>query len=270
MKPALLPPVCIANELRPQIEAKGLRGLLRDMDIPSVLACLERDRLPIPAKENRMNYANDAHYWLFGFDDFRKVEEALRERNILAKRILDFGGATGRFFRHCHIQGAIDEIYSCDIKSANIDWCKANFPPLFKIFLNSAVPPLPFPDNHFDLIAAFSVFTHIDEGEGPWLAELSRILRPGGLAYLTVHDEYTWEKHAPALNQKLRDAPESVGLDFNAPMAFDRRVFHHLRALNVFHSQKYIQKHWGRVFGIETFVPFGHAAQTVVLARKHS
>jgi len=50
---------------------------------------------------------------------------------------------------------------------------------------NSSIPTLPVEDNSVDCIAAWSVFTHIETFELHWLAELRRILRPGGLALLT-------------------------------------------------------------------------------------
>jgi SAM-dependent methyltransferase len=271
----LLPPVCIAAQLRSSIEEGGLRGFVPDMGVPAVLECLERDHLPIPAPENRENYAphDDALYWLLGFDDFHKVARAIQRCGIMQRRILDFGGATGRVFRHFATQTQFDEIYACDFNWMNVDWCKANFPPLFKIFLNSALPTLPFPDNFLDVITAFSVFTHIDEFEDTWLLELLRILRPGGLAYLTVADEHTWERLPPHRQKILRAAPEAAGIDFSAAMPFDRQVFTHTPGTNyscdVFQSQKYIKRSWGRYFTIEAFEPLGHAnLQSAVIAQK--
>ena len=62
-----------------------------------------------------------------------------------------------------------------------------------RVFLNGFAPPLPLPDAHFDVVTAFSVFTHIDELDSPWLLELRRILKPGGLLDATIHDETTWQ-----------------------------------------------------------------------------
>jgi SAM-dependent methyltransferase len=49
-------------------------------------------------------------------------------------------------------------------------------------------PPLPFAeDNSFDLVYAFSVFTHIPaEHQEAWLLEMKRILKPGGFLVCTV------------------------------------------------------------------------------------
>jgi len=51
----------------------------------------------------------------------------------------------------------------------------------------------------FDFIYAFSVFTHLSEsGQVAWLAELSRILRPGGYLLMTTHGEAFAEAYLPS------------------------------------------------------------------------
>ena len=48
-----------------------------------------------------------------------------------------------------------------------------------------------YPDATFDLIYAFSVFTHLaPAGQTFWIAELTRVLKPGGCLFLTTHGEH--------------------------------------------------------------------------------
>jgi ubiquinone/menaquinone biosynthesis C-methylase UbiE len=61
----------------------------------------------------------------------------------------------------------------------------------------TSIPHLPFEDNTFNLVSAFSVFTHIEAFETAWLMELKRILKPGGLAWITIHSENTWREMEP-------------------------------------------------------------------------
>ena len=81
------------------------------------------------------------------------------------------------------------------------DLCRvefANFPSTIKVFQGMYFPFLPIEDRTFDLISAMSVFTHIDETETSWLLELWRILKPGGIAVVTIHNEDTWLNMSPS------------------------------------------------------------------------
>ena len=64
---------------------------------------------------------------------------------------------------------------------------------------NHALPHLPIEDGSTALVYGFSVFTHIDEFETAWLAEIRRILRPGGVAYLTINSDDTWKSLEPRM-----------------------------------------------------------------------
>ena len=55
------------------------------------------------------------------------------------------------------------------------------------------LPPLPLEDESFDLIWSISVFTHLTDNSLPWLCELHRLLRPGGLLIATYMGRWTWE-----------------------------------------------------------------------------
>jgi SAM-dependent methyltransferase len=52
--------------------------------------------------------------------------------------------------------------------------------------LQMSATKMALPDAAFDFACSFSVFEHIDEPEAA-LAEVARILRPGGVAYISVH-----------------------------------------------------------------------------------
>lgn len=52
-------------------------------------------------------------------------------------------------------------------------------------FIRGAVPPLPFPDNSFDVITAFQFIEHIKERR-QFLKECLRVLKPGGKFLVTT------------------------------------------------------------------------------------
>jgi ubiquinone/menaquinone biosynthesis C-methylase UbiE len=101
------------------------------------------------------------------------------------RRVLDFGCGCGRtigwFLRNCEA-----EFHGVDVDAAAVDWCKKHLP-RGHFLANAPVPPLPYPDEYFDAVYCLSVFTHLNESmQDLWLAELSRILKPGGVLLLTV------------------------------------------------------------------------------------
>jgi SAM-dependent methyltransferase len=80
------------------------------------------------------------------------------------------------------------EFYGVDVDEEAIEWCRKNLPGSFAA--NSAEPPLRFPENYFDVVYCFSVFTHLNEAmQNQWLSELRRILKPGGALLITVHGQ---------------------------------------------------------------------------------
>ena len=106
-------------------------------------------------------------------------------------RILDFGCGWGRMTR----------FYFKDIKSENIFGIDVD-PTMIKICQDalhcgnySTVDPLPppkgsFPDHSFHIIIAYSVFSHLHyDAAERWVAEFSRILKPGGILVATTQGE---------------------------------------------------------------------------------
>lgn len=94
--------------------------------------------------------------------------------------ILDFGCGSGRVARRwAHLPGP--DLHGSDYNPALVKWCQTNLP--FATFrTNGLAPPLDYDDGQFDLVYALSVFTHLDEAlQHQWIAELRRVVKPGGL-----------------------------------------------------------------------------------------
>jgi SAM-dependent methyltransferase len=231
----------------------------------------KNDRLPLPHGDNREGYAWNDHvrYWTMGLEDYEKVMNTLGSTTVPTGRLYDFGGSTGRVFRHFFCQTDAFEIWTSDFKSASYQWNQLYMPRDIRSFLNTFYPSLPIPDRYFDVITAFSVFTHIDELESPWLLELRRILKPGGLLYATIHDETFWSEMPDRLLSVLQGSPGGAQLTDESPFPGERAAFHFTKesyySCNVFHSSEYIQREWGRFFDILEMRPQAHGNQCVVL-----
>jgi SAM-dependent methyltransferase len=106
------------------------------------------------------------------------------------KRILDWGCGPGRVIRHLpEVIGNNCEYFATDYNEESISWCRQN---LLGIHFNnnSLEAKLPYKDNTFDVIYGISIFTHLSEKlHYQWYDELFRILRPGGIMYLTTHGD---------------------------------------------------------------------------------
>jgi SAM-dependent methyltransferase len=100
--------------------------------------------------------------------------------------VLEFGCGTGRLLQHFrNIEGI--RIVGTDANPQMAEWCSKNLTGC-EFHCNDLNPPLTFAeDNSFDLVYAFSVFTHIPaEHQEAWLLEMKRILKPGGFLVCTV------------------------------------------------------------------------------------
>jgi SAM-dependent methyltransferase len=152
--------------------------------------------------------------------------------------MLDFGCGCGRVVRwfaalkHC-------EIWGSDYNPDLVRWCQRHLADVGSFKVNGLDPPLDFPDGKFEFVFSYSVLTHLPrEKQQPWVDELVRVLKPGGLLLLTVHGERAarrgtrWDRPCELAEHLERDGivvikPESAGS--NACAAFHAE--HYMRGL---------------------------------------
>lgn len=141
-------------------------------------------------KEMQYNEPLESHI-ASGQKDFNSLIALLKKNNFnfSKKNILEFGCSNSRVLRYFEPYTKENNIWGCDINSLTISWCIEHLSPPFNYFVNTTQPHLPFKDGHFDLIYAYSIFTHIDDLFFTWILELKRSIKSGGLLYITIHDE---------------------------------------------------------------------------------
>jgi len=104
--------------------------------------------------------------------------------------ILDWGCGPARITRHLKKKYPTAIVSGCDTNTTTIAWNKAHIKEI-DFVEQQHQPPLPFADQQFDLVIGFSVLTHIPAAaQHEWLLELHRILKPGGIVWITTHGNH--------------------------------------------------------------------------------
>lgn len=154
------------------------------------------DGLPVPPARLRVavsGIADPVDHLDAGRRSARAIDLFL-ERSDLAVReigsLLDFGCGSGRVARQwAELPGIA--VHGCDYNADAIAWCQDHLS-FADWKVNQLAPPLPYADDGFELIYGLSVFTHFpEELQGRWMAELRRVLAPGGhLIFTTMGNSF--------------------------------------------------------------------------------
>lgn len=181
-----------------------------------------------------------------------------------SRRILDFGCGCGGTLLWLTDLAPTASISGTDIDASAIEWCGANIP-FAKFAVNGALPPLAYADASFDLVYAVSVFTHLDEDyQFRWLAELERIIVPGGVCVVTLAGPGSWNEMPVGDRQMLADR----GFVYIRDEATSGLFPDWYQA--AFHLRSYVEANFSRYFDIIGFVARGLAEHqdVVVLQRR--
>jgi len=183
------------------------------------------------------------HYEWFGALTAQELSKLLPDDySFEGKRWLDFGCGAGRTMRQFLDEAETLELWGTDIDERSIEWIQENLSPPLNAVTCEVDPPLPFEDDSFDFIWAISVFTHLTDNSAPWLLELHRILKPGGLlmaSYMGSENSELlagepWDENRIGMNV-LR---HNKGWDDGGP--------------SIFMSDWWVREHWGRAFEVES------------------
>jgi SAM-dependent methyltransferase len=146
---------------------------------------------------------------------------------------LDFGCGCGRVARWwADLRGP--SVHGCDRNPELVKWCSESLT-FMDATVNDLGPPLPYDAGQFDFVYALSVFIHMpEELETLWMSEFRRVLRPGGLLWLTVHgDRQHWSFAAAEREEferggRMTRFPELAGTNmcgaFHSPRFVETRM----------------------------------------------
>jgi SAM-dependent methyltransferase len=129
-------------------------------------------------------------------------------RPLTGSRVLDFGCGWGRLTRVFARDVEPGHLYGCDPVAEILEQCRTDRVPAVLGRSDVLADRLPF-DERFDLVFAFSVFTHLSErSHEACLGAIHAGMEPGGILMLTIRPPAYLE-----LAPTLREARAALGPD---------------------------------------------------------
>lgn len=174
------------------------------------------------------------------------------------KRVLDFGCGAGRTLRHFLSEAERAEFWGVDLDGASVEWLQGALCPPLHVRRSPVAPPLGLEHGSFDLVWAISVFTHLTDSSIPWLLELHRLLKPGGLLVATYMGRWNsevlasepWDEDRVGMNVLRHNQHWDAG----GPV--------------VLMSDWWVRAHWGRAFEILEIAPRIHNQSWALLRKR--
>jgi SAM-dependent methyltransferase len=167
------------------------------------------------------------------------------------QHILDFGSGCGRTLRWLGRYSDRSSFYGTDIDSEAIDFCRDAMTKMH-FSVNKSMPPLEYPEAHFDLIYSISVFTHINEEfQFRWLAELERVSKPGGIVLLSIHGQHCWNNLPTEYSSKI---------NFKGFLFVEENIWKGIFPewyQTAFHTEEYVRNNFSKYFSIIDYIPRG-------------
>jgi Methylase involved in ubiquinone/menaquinone biosynthesis len=202
---------------------------------------------------------------------FKTIFEGLGGDLGSSHAILDFGCGWGRVTRFFLRDIEPDRVWGVDHYDNAIEVCRQTNPWQHFRQINP-FPPMDFRDSTFDLIFAYSVFSHLSEtAQRLWLAEFARLLRPGGVLIATTWDRElivrcaelrtqspglpSFQTHLPTLfkdTERWLAAYDSGEFCFDTSRESYGDVSSYLGETCV--PKQYVQRHWNQHFDLMDFI----------------
>jgi SAM-dependent methyltransferase len=211
------------------------------------------DGLPLPPARMRTQIGPlhaDAEFFLrSGKHNADLIRSALAENGSAVEAVgtlLDWGCGCGRVLRHWSDLPST-RVVGCDINPSMVEWCNGNLA-FAEVVTNELAPPLPFEDETFDLVYAFSVMTHLSEDlQHAWIEDCRRVLKPGGYFLFSTLGEYF------VARDRLTPSERSSFDSGNLVVLYERSAGSSL--CSAYHPPDYVRSELAGELDVVTFLP---------------
>lgn len=215
----------------------------------------------VPPQKLMERVTGNRDAWFFrigGLKSFSELLEPISQHRELRsiRRLLDWGCGCGRVSTHfLHFLSGPEkvEIFGCDIDPRAIAWCSDHLQGGNFLRIDPW-PPTPYENATFDVVVGVSVFTHLARDvQDTWLAEMRRVIVPGGLFLASTHGLFAARFAFPGtFTELLRD---EIFYDIHIPPA--DRILPDGYYRNVYQTREYTLRKWSRHFEIVEYIERG-------------
>jgi 2-polyprenyl-3-methyl-5-hydroxy-6-metoxy-1,4-benzoquinol methylase len=143
------------------------------------------------------------------FSFYQHLRSTCRLEEVVKPSVMDFGGGWGRIARLFLRETTADRICVVDTMKQSIDLLRATGN-RSRVIHNQPRPPIIGLTEEFDIIYAYSVFSHLSEEYfAAWIGYLLTLVRPGGyLAFTTRGDSFI--NHLDRLHKDSSNIPDTL------------------------------------------------------------
>jgi SAM-dependent methyltransferase len=268
----VMPRLAQSLELAHRARAEGWRLLLLEHGLDTgaanaepIVSCLARliatgaagldgPAPPAPLRRRVAGSPGEESFRRSGLMHVECYEAALAAAGVelsQAASVLDWGAGCGRMTSHLGARAPRASLTAVDTDAEAIGWVADNL--AVEAFAIGLLPPTRLADDAYDVVIGHSIFSHLAAGtQDRWLAELSRVTRPGGHAVVSFNGPVSLAWH---LEHPLADVPRSVerrlqrdGIAFWLGDGWEGEFYDGYHT--TFHRHEYVRRQWSQWFDV--------------------